>query len=331
MKNNKSISARIAGTGVFFPKDILTNADLVKMVDTTDEWIVSRTGMKERRIADKNTATSDMATEAARMALGNARIQADELDMIITATVTPDMPFPSTACLVQKNIGAVNAACFDIEAACSGFIYGVEIASNFLRGGMYSNILVIGAEKMTSITDFTDRNTCVLFGDSAGAAVLTSGEGCGEILGCYLGADGNQGDLLYVPAGGSRIPASEETVKNRLHYIKMEGKEVFKYAVKAMSKSVNTILNRFGVSKDDVTIVLPHQANIRIIDSLRNRLKLDEDQVFVNLHKYGNISAASVPIAFHEAIEEGRIKKGDYAILVAFGAGFTWGSCLIKW
>ena len=329
--NNESTCVSIGGTGISTPEDILTNADLEKMVDTSDEWIVSRTGMKERRIADAKTATSDMATEAALMALGRANVDVSDLDMIITATVTPDMMFPSTACIVQKNINAMNAACFDVKAACSGFIYGVEIASQFLRNQTASNILVIGAEKMTSITDFTDRNTCVLFGDSAGAAVLQRKEGPGKILGCYLGADGNQGNLLYVPAGGSRLPASEETVKNRMHYIKMEGKEVFKYAVKAMSKSVNTILHRFGVSKDDVTIVLPHQANKRIIDSLRTRLELDEKQVFINLHKYGNISAASVPIALHEAIVEGKINKGDYAVLVAFGAGFTWGSCLIKW
>lgn len=321
----------IAGTGSFSPEDILTNADLEKMVDTSDEWIVSRTGMKERRIADKHTATSDMATRAAEEAIRNAGINASDIDMIITATVTPDMVFPSTSCLVQKNLGAKKAFCFDIEAACSGFIYSVEIASQFLRGGNYENALVIGAEKLTSITDFTDRNTCVLFGDAAGAAVLQRKKGPGTVLGCYLGADGEQADLLFVPAGGSRIPASQESVDKRLHYIKMEGQEVFKYAVKAMSKSVNTILKRFGVSKDAVKLVLPHQANKRIIDSLRMRLDLTEEQVFINLHKYGNISAASVPVALHEAVIEERMSPGDYVILVAFGGGFTWGSCLIKW
>lgn len=329
--NKIKAPVHIAGTGLFVPEKVLTNAEIEKMVDTSDDWIITRTGIKERRVASSETATSDMATKAAQMALNNAHLKASELDIIINATVTPDMIFPSTACFVQNNLGAKNAFCFDVAAACSGFIYGLEIGSRFLSSGGYKNALVIGAEKMTAITDFTDRNTCVLFGDAAGAAVLKSGEGDAQIIGCYLGSDGSTSSLLQVPGGGSRVPATEESVRKRLHFIKMEGREVFKYAVRAMDVAATTLLERHNLTAADLGLLIPHQANLRIIDAIKTRLGLKDEQVFVNVHKYGNVSAGSVPVALHESIVEGRIRKGDYVLLVAFGAGFTWGSCLIKW
>jgi 3-oxoacyl-[acyl-carrier-protein] synthase-3 len=301
------------------------------MVDTNDEWIRSRTGICERRISDENTATSDLATTAAIQALENANLKPEDIDLIMVATVTPDMAFPSTACLVQKNIGALNAAAFDLEAACSGFLYGLTIAESFVKTGNYKNVLVIGAETLTKIVDFTDRNTCVIFGDGAGAAVVSEvPEGYG-ILSTYIGADGRGGHLLSVPAGGSRIPTSMESIQNKQHYVKMDGKEVFKFAVKIMGDAAEEALKRCGLSKEDIDYLIPHQANMRIIDASVKRLKISGEKVYINLDKYGNISAASIAIAIDEASRKGLLNDGDIVVLVGFGGGLTWGSAVLKW
>ncbi|MDP9750000.1 beta-ketoacyl-ACP synthase III [Thermoanaerobacter pentosaceus] len=327
----KKFAAGILGTGSYVPEKVLTNSDLEKMVDTSDEWITTRTGIKERRIADPSQAASDLGIEAARKALEDAKIAPSEIDMIIVATVTPDMNFPSTACIIQANLGASNAAAFDISVGCSGFIYGLAIAQQFVETGMYNKILVIGAETLSKITNWKDRNTCVLFGDGAGAAVVGRVESGYGILSTYLGADGTGGKHLYMPAGGSRMPASEETVKKNLHTIFMEGQEVFKFAVKVMDSATIEALNRCGLKPEDIDMLIPHQANTRIIEAARKRLKLSDDKVYINLDKYGNTSAASVAIALDEAYRKGLIKKDDIILTVAFGAGLTWGSSVIKW
>jgi 3-oxoacyl-[acyl-carrier-protein] synthase-3 len=301
------------------------------MVDTNDEWIRTRTGICERRISDENTATSDIATTAALRALKNANLKPEDIDLIMVATVTPDMAFPSTACLVQKNIGALNAAAFDLEAACSGFLYGLTIADSFIKTGDYKNILVIGAETLTKIVDFTDRNTCVIFGDGAGAAVVSDVQEGYGILSTYIGADGRGGHLLSVPAGGSRIPTSMESVQNRQHYVKMDGKEVFKFAVKIMGDAAEKALEKCGLDKEDIDYLIPHQANMRIIDASVKRLKISCEKVYINLDKYGNISAASIAIAIDEASRKGLLKDGDIVVLVGFGGGLTWGSAVLKW
>lgn len=328
---NKFKSVGIIGTGSYLPERIMTNSEMEKIVDTSDEWIRSRTGICERRIADENTATSDLSTVAAMRALENANLKPEEIDLIIVATVTPDMVFPSTACLVQKNIGAFNAAAFDLEAACSGFIYGLAIAENFVKTGYYKHVLVIGAETLSKICDFTDRNTCVIFGDGAGAAVVSEVQEEYGILSTYIGADGRGGDLLKLPAGGSRIPASAESVEDRLHYIKMDGSEVFKFAVKIMGEAAEKALEKCGMNKEDIDYLIPHQANIRIIDAAVRRLKISKDKVYVNVDKYGNMSAASVAIALDEASRNGFLKDGDIAVLVGFGGGLTWGGAVLKW
>ncbi|SNX55567.1 beta-ketoacyl-ACP synthase III [Thermoanaerobacterium sp. RBIITD] len=326
-----SFKAGILGTGSFLPENRLTNADLEKMVDTSDEWIVSRTGIRERRIADASMTTSYMATEAAKKALIDANISAKDIDLIIIATVVPDMNFPSTACIVQANIGADNAAAFDIEVGCSGFIYGLSIAKQFIENGTYKNILVVAADTLSKITNWEDRNTCVLFGDGAGAAIVGPVENGYGILDTYIGADGKGGKHLYMPAGGSRMPASEDSVKNKLHTIHMEGQEVFKFAVKVMNTATIEILDKCGLKPDDIDIFIPHQANIRIIEAGMKRLKLTNEKVFINLDKYGNMSAASVAVALDEASKEGMVKKDNIILMVAFGAGLTWGSTVIKW
>ncbi|MDP8297210.1 MAG: beta-ketoacyl-ACP synthase III [Candidatus Orphnella occulta] len=328
MTNKKLVG--ITGLGMYVPKKVLTNQDLEKMVDTSDEWITSRTGIEKRRIAQPGTPSSALAAKAAKKALESAKLKPEDIELIIVATITPDMPFPSTACFVQSKIGAKNAACFDIGAACSGFIYGLVTARHFIDSGMYKNALVIGVEVLTSATDYTDRNTCVLFGDGAGAAVLqpvTSG----GILSHYLGADGDLANLLYLPGGGSRNPASKDTLKNRLHYIKMSGTEVFKSAVRLMTDAATHAVCDAHLGCKDISLLIPHQANIRIINSVRKRIGLPEDKVYLNVAKYGNVSAASTIIALCEAVKEKRIKKGDIVVLVAFGAGFTWGSIVLKW
>lgn len=331
MLQNRDFKAGILGTGSFVPENKLTNQDLEKMVDTSDEWIVSRTGIKERRIAPQSMTTSYMATEAAKKAIEDAGIEASEIDLIIVATVVPDMNFPSTACLVQANIKATKAAAFDIEVGCSGFIYGLSIAKQFVESGTYKTILVIAADVLSKITNWEDRNTCVLFGDGAGAAIVGPVKDGYGILDNVIGADGTGGMHLYMPAGGSRMPASEDTVKNKLHTIHMNGQEVFKFAVNVMNTATVEVLNRCGLKPEDVDLFIPHQANIRIIDAAMKKLKLSKEKVFINLDKYGNMSAASVIVALDEALKAGRIKNGDIILMVAFGAGLTWGSTVIKW
>ncbi|PZE22491.1 beta-ketoacyl-ACP synthase III [Paenibacillus xerothermodurans] len=321
----------IIGTGKYVPDRILTNQDLEQMVDTNDEWIVTRTGMRERRLASPEQASSDLAYEAAVKAVQAAGISAEQLDLIVVATVTPDMSFPSTACLLQAKLGASKAAAFDLSAACSGFIYGLANASNFIATGVYKYALVIGAECLSKITDYTDRNTCILFGDGAGAVVLGQvPEGRG-FKSFELGADGSGGNLLKVSAGGSRRPASAQTLDNKEHFIYMAGSEVFKFAVRIMGNAAEAALSKAGMTKTDIDLLVPHQANIRIIQAALNRLDLSEEKCMINLHKYGNVSAASIPIALAEAVEEGRVQESDRLVLVGFGGGLTWGASVIVW
>ena len=321
----------IVGVGSYVPERILTNGDLEKIVETTDDWITSRTGIKERRIAAANEYTSDLAAEAARRAMENAGVTADEIDLIIVATITPDMLFPSTACLVQQKIGAKRAAGFDIEAACSGFIFALEIAQQFVMSHTYNTVLVIGAEKLSSIIDWTDRNTCVLFGDGAGAAIIQARPDSHGLLTTCMGSDGSKGELLSMPAGGSRCPATPDSVASRLHYLRMDGKETFKSAVNAMLSAAQEVLRRCHLEVSQIKCIIPHQANLRIINAVTDRLDATEEQVFINLHKYGNTSAASVAIALDEAVREGRVQRGDLVLLVVFGAGLTWGAAVIEW
>jgi 3-oxoacyl-[acyl-carrier-protein] synthase-3 len=310
---------------------VLTNAELEKMVQTTDEWITTRTGIKERHIADEKTATSDLAYEAAKIALDEAKLSVEDIDAIIVATITPDMLFPSTACFVQKRLNAKKSAAFDILAACSGFIYGLSIAKSYIESGFYKNVLVIGAETLSKITDWQDRNTCILFGDGAGAMVLSRSEDeKSNILSIYLGADGNYDYLLNLPGGGSRNPQSQKVIDERLNFMKMEGKEVFKVAVTKMSESAEKALELAGKTRNDLALVIPHQANRRIIEAIAKRLEFPLDKVFINLHKYGNVSAATTIIGLDEARKSGKVKKGDLVELVAFGGGFTWAAAVLE-
>ncbi len=322
---------QIIGTGSYLPEKVLSNHDLEKMVDTTDEWIVTRTGIKQRRIASSDQAASDLAVAAAKKAINNANISPDDIDLVIVATITPDMLFPSTACIVQSKLGIKNAAVFDIGAACTGFIYGLSVAHQFLQNGSCKTALVIASEVLSKITDWEDRNTCVLFGDGSGAAILQKSNTEDGFLSFYLGADGQYIDLLKMPAGGSRIPATIDTVQNRMHYLKMIGNEVFKIAVQSMLESANIALNQCGLTCEDVNLVIPHQANIRIIKALAKRMRLAKENIFMNIEKYGNMSAATIAVGLDEAMKSGRIKKGDIIELVAFGAGFTKGACVIRW
>ncbi|TDF98263.1 beta-ketoacyl-ACP synthase III [Paenibacillus piri] len=321
----------IIGTGKYVPDRVLTNKDLEQMVETNDEWIVTRTGIRERRLTSPEQASSDLAYEASLKALRAAGITAEQLDLIVVATITPDMAFPSTACLLQDRLGAKKAAAFDLSAACSGFIYGLANASNFIALGIYKYVLVVGAECLSKITDYTDRNTCILFGDGAGAVVLGEvPEGRG-FKSFELGADGSGGELLKVSGGGSRCPVSPQTLENKQHFIYMAGSEVFKFAVRIMGNAAEEALRKAGLQKSDIDLLVPHQANIRIIQSALNRLELSEDKCMINLHKYGNVSAASIPIALAEAVEEGRVNEGDCIVLVGFGGGLTWGASVIVW
>ncbi|WP_458126350.1 beta-ketoacyl-ACP synthase III [Paenibacillus sp. Z3-2] len=321
----------IIGTGKYVPEKILTNSDLEKMVDTNDEWIVSRTGIKERHIAAPDQATSDLAYEAAIKALESAGMTGSDLDLIIVATITPDSSFPSTACILQDKLGAKGAAAFDLSAACSGFVYGLASATSFIQSGMYNNALVIGADCLSRITDYTDRNTCVLFGDGAGAVVVGEvPEGRG-FKAFDLGAEGAGGGLLQMEGGGSRLPATAETVENKKHYIYMNGREVFKFAVRVMGTATIEVLRKAGMERTDVDLFVPHQANIRIIQSAMQRLELPEEKVVVNVDKYANTSAASIPLALVEAAEEGRMKAGDTVLMVGFGGGLTWGASVLVW
>jgi 3-oxoacyl-[acyl-carrier-protein] synthase-3 len=309
----------------------MTNDDFAEIVDTSDEWITQMTGIRERRFTDGDTATSDLAAEASARALESAGLDASEVDMVLIGTATPDMFFPSTACHVQAKIGAKNAFAYDMSAGCTGFIYGLVIAEQFVATGTVDTALVVGAENLSKFMDMTDRNTCVLFGDGAGAAVVRPCEPPRGLITHYLGSDGTLGKLLEFPAGGSRMPATHETVESRLHSIKMEGRKVYVNAVRAMGDSVLKVLDQAGLTGDDLDILFPHQANIRIITSVAERARMPMDKVYVNIDRYGNTSAASIPIAMAEAIESGRLREGMIAGLVAFGAGFTWGAALIRW
>ena len=321
----------IIGIGSFVPEKILTNKDLEKIVDTNDEWISERTGIKVRHIVADGENTSDIAAKAAERALKDAGLTADDIDLIVVATATPDMLFPSTACLVQNKLKAAKAAAYDLAAGCSGFMYAIVTASQFIKTGLYKHVLVIGAESLSRILDWTDRNTCVLFGDGAGAVVLGEvPEGYG-ILGSNLGADGSGGDLLCLPAGGTSRPATEETVRDRLHFVHMAGNEVFKFAVKVMGEAALNALEHAQIDTSEVDWLIPHQANIRIIQSAAKRLKMPMEKVIVNVDKYGNTSSASIPIALEEAIHDGRIKSGQVITMVGFGAGLTWASAVMRW
>ncbi|AHM65573.1 beta-ketoacyl-ACP synthase III [Paenibacillus polymyxa] len=328
---NKLRPVGVIGTGKYVPEKILTNKDLEEIVETSDEWIVSRTGIQERHIAAPEQATSDLAYEAAVKALESAGMTAQDLDLIIVATVTPDMAFPSTACILQDKLGAKGAAAFDLSAACSGFVYGLATATSFIKTGIYNNALIIGADCLSRITDYTDRNTCVLFGDGAGAVVIGEvPEGRG-FQSFDLGAEGAGGTLLKLEAGGSRLPASADTLANKQHYIYMNGREVFKFAVRVMGTATVDVLEKAGLSKDDIDLFVPHQANIRIIQSAMQRLDLPEEKVVINVNKYANTSAASIPLALVEAAEEGRMKEGDRILMVGFGGGLTWGASVLIW
>lgn len=325
------LRSRIISTGSYLPEKILTNSDLEKMVDTTDDWITERTGIKERRIASDEQTASDLAYEASRLALEKASLKGKDIELIIVATVTGDMPFPSTACILQHKISAKNAAAFDINAACSGFLYGLYIADSFIKSGMHKKILIVGSEVLSKITDWKDRTTCVLFGDGAGAVIVEPTEEERGIISININSDGSLWELLHMPAGGSRYPASKETINRRLHYIKMKGNETFKFAVRTLEELVVKILDDNKLNSSQLSLLIPHQANLRIIQATAERIGLPMDRVLINLDKYGNTSAASIPIALDEALMTGRIKDGDYILLEAFGGGLTWASALIKW
>lgn len=325
------IPVGILGTGSAVPEQVLTNEDLAKMVDTNDEWIRTRTGIQARRIADDQTASSDLAVKAAEKALEAAGISAEEIDLVICATVTPDHMFPATACLVQDRLGAKKAAAFDLSAGCSGFLYGLSCAVPMLETGMYKHALVIGVETLSKIMDFEDRSTCVLFGDGAGAVVLGPTDAGKGFLSFEMGADGSGGQLLIQEAGGSRNPATQESVLARKHFISMAGNEVFKFAVRILGNASEAALAKAGYTKDDIDFLIPHQANTRIIDSAVKRLDLSPEKVYINLDRYGNMSSASIPVALDEAVRAGKIKDNDLLVLVGFGAGLTWGATALRW
>lgn len=330
--NLNKYSVVIRGLGSAVPEEKITNDDLTRMVDTNEEWITTRTGILERRIAGKDVQVSDLSVEASLKALKEAGMTVDSIDLIIVATLSSEMISPATACLVQEKLGCRNVPCFDLNAACSGFLYSLDIGKSMLLTGDYKNALVIGVEKLTAFTDYQDRGTCILFGDGAGAAIISKieEEGYG-ILGSTLGADGSNASFIRIPAGGSAMPASVETVENREHYLKINGKEVFKVAVRAMELAGKSILSQHGIDSSQLKCVIPHQANIRIIEALARHLEIPMDRIFVNIQKYGNTSAASIPIALDEAKIERNFQKGDHILLVAFGAGLTWAASIIRW
>ncbi|HBO52653.1 MAG: ketoacyl-ACP synthase III [Planctomycetota bacterium] len=324
---------RIAGTGRYVPEKVLTNTDLEKIVETSDEWIIKRTGIRERRIAAEDQSTSDLALEAARVALDRAGLAAEDLDAIILATLTPDTYCPAGACYVQNLLGATNACAFDLSAACTGFVYGITVGSSLVRAGIHKNVLVLGAETLSRFIDYTDRNTCILFGDGAGAAVLSRAEEGSDsrLLDHYLRSDGGGTDLIIMPGGGARRPSSHDTVDGKMHFLSMQGNDVFKFATKSMQALIETAIERNGLSVDDLDLVVPHQVNSRIIDTVLRKVDIPKEKIYLNLQRYGNTSAASVPMALHEAVEEGRVQAGNLVLLVAFGAGLTWGYNLVRW
>lgn len=325
------LRARIIATGSYVPEKVLRNSDLEKIVDTSDEWIIERTGIRERRIADEKQAASDLAYEASRAALKRAGLKAKDIDLIIVATVSGDMSLPATACILQDRLDARKAAAFDVNAACSGFIYGLSVASAFIRSGAYRRVLVAGTEILSKFTDWEDRATCVLFGDAAGVAILEAQRGDRGILCTKIHSDGSMWDLLHTPGGGSRYPASKDTIKKRQHFIKMKGNETFKVAVRTLESLVLETLEENKLKSADLSLLIPHQANLRIIQATAKRIGLSMDKVVVNLDRYGNTSAASIPLALDEAVRSGRVRDDDIILLEAFGGGLTWASALIRW
>lgn len=325
-------AVHIVGTGAYLPEKILTNADLAEMVDTTDEWISTRTGIKERRVAGPDENASDFGIAAARKAMDAAGVCAEDIDMVIASSITPDVPWPNLGCLIQRELGLWNAWCTGIEAACTGFIYALWMARNTLMAGAAKTVLVVASEKMTSIVDWNDRATCVLFGDGASAAVLQADDRAGSgIIDAALGSNGRLHEMLCVPAGGSRLPASEKTIREGLHFIQMRGRETYKHAVTNMAESVQKILTEHGMTSEDVTWLVPHQANLRIIRAVADRLGIPEKKCIITVDKYANTSSSTVGIALDDAVRDGRVKAGDKVILTAFGGGLTWGSMLIIW
>jgi 3-oxoacyl-[acyl-carrier-protein] synthase-3 len=328
---SSGLKARIVATGSYVPEKILTNRDLEKQIDTTDQWIVERTGVRERRIAGKDEATSDLAFKAAERALQAAGMAPDQLDLIIIATATPDMFFPSTACIVQDKLKATRAAAFDLSAACSGFVYALSVGEQYIRSGTYRNVLVIGAEVMSRLTDWTDRRTCVLFGDGAGAVLLGPSSTEGGILSIHLHSDGSLWDLICVPGGAAAMPPSEKVLAEHLNTIKMKGNETFKVAVRSLEEVAWEAMRANHLSPSDISYLIPHQANIRILNAVADRLEFPKEKVVVNLDRYGNTSAASIPLALDEAVRDGRIKEGASLLFLAFGGGLTWASALVRW
>lgn len=331
MKSNNNRRIKIVGTGFYVPEKVLTNYDLERMIDTSDEWIVTRTGIRERRIASPEQAVSDLAIEASRRALKNSGYRVKDIDLILMATSTPDTIFPSTSCWVQKGLKADHIPAFDISAGCTGFLYGMILAESLILHGTTKRILLVGGELLTKITNWKDRNTCVLFGDAAGAVILEKSNDDSGMLSFYWRADGSLGDLLFQPAGGSRMPATVESVIQDKHCLQMKGNEVFKHAVKRMGEAALEALKKAGLTRDDINYLIPHQANIRIIEATGRRLKVPSEKVYSNIHKYGNVSVASIPISLHELNEAGKFKKGDVIVMDAFGAGFTWASVVYRW
>ena len=329
--SRKKIRAAIVGTGAYLPEKVVTNADMERMVDTSDEWIVTRTGIRERRIAADGECTSDLGAAAARVALADAGLTADDVTLTICATITPDYFFPSTACMIQHKLGAANTGGFDLSAACAGFVYGVIMGARLIESDPSQTVLVVAAETLTKITDYTDRGSCILFGDGAGAAVLRATDDGRGIMASEFGIDGSGGDFMKLPAGGSVMPATEETVRGRMHYIKIRGRETFKFAVLKMAELVESTVSGSGLTMEDVKLIVPHQVNLRILQAAADRLKIGMDKVYCNIDRYGNTSAASAAIALDEAVRNGRVERGDTVVLAAFGGGLSWSSALVRW
>jgi len=330
-QNNNNLRAKIIGTGSCLPEKVMTNFDIEKLVDTNNDWIIERTGISSRRIASKEEAASDFAFVASQRALESAGVKAEELDLILVGTFTGDSPFPTVGNILQARLGAVNAVGFDVSATCSGFLYVLSIVDAYVRSGRYKKILAVGVDALSKVLDWTDRGTCILFGDGAGAAVIEPSENSSGLIDVNIGSDGTLGDILYLPGGGSRIPASKESVERGDHFIKMNGNEVFKVAVKTMERISIEILENNNIDPSEVSIMVPHQANVRIIQAVAKRLEMPMDKIYINLDKYGNTSAGTIPIALDEAVREGRMKKGDLVLMAAFGGGLTWASALYRW